>query len=243
MKPFDKILINEEEVIDLTLSSVEKGNGHLLTYFNQHCYNLWAEDEKYCHHINTKFQYYLDGIGIWFALKFFINKKIKKFNASELNEKLFTVFSERRLPIILIGGNFDETTIKNKPLFVVSYINGYEDVISIENVVQQISNSNCRLVIIGMGVPLQEKLAIEISSKIPELQIICVGNFLEYYFGTKPRVPKFLRNSGLEWLFRLLTEPKRLWKRYLLGIPIFIFHVCKEYFLIKSGKKSYEKHY
>ncbi len=243
MKPFDKILVAEMEIIDLALSSIEKGNELLLTYFNQHCYNIWTEDEKYSHHINTKFQYYLDGIGIWFALKFFINKKIKKFNASELNEKLFTFFSERRLPIILIGGNFGETTIKNKPLNVVSYINGYEDAISIENVVRQISNSNSKLIILGLGVPLQEKLAIEISSKIPELQIICVGNFLEFYFGTKHRAPEFLHNSGFEWLFRLFTEPKRLWNRYLLGIPIFIFRVCKEYFLLKSGKKSYEKHY
>ncbi len=243
MKPFDKILADEHEIIYLALSSIEKGNELLLTYFNQHCYNLWAEDEKYRYHINTKFQYYLDGIGIWFALKFFINKKIKKFNASELNEKLFTVFTERQVPLVLIGGNFNETMIKNKPLNVVSYINGYEDAISIENVVQQISNSNSKLIILGLGVPLQEKLAVEIAFRIPNLQIICIGNFLEYYFGTKSRAPKLLRNSGLEWLFRLFTEPKRLWKRYLLGIPIFIFRVCKEYFLIKSGKKRYEKHY
>ncbi len=243
MKPFDKILINEEEVIDLTLSSVEKGSEFLLTYFNQHCYNRWTEDEKYREHINTKFQYYLDGIGIWLVLKLFNISTVKKFNASELNEKLFTIISERQVPLILIGGNFNEKMIKNKPLNVVSYINGYEDVSNIENVIQQISNSNSKLVILGLGVPLQEKLAVEISSKISGLQIICVGNFLEFYFGIKPRAPNFLRNSGLEWLFRLLIEPKRLWKRYLIGIPIFISRICKEYFLIKSRKKSYEKHH
>lgn len=241
MKPFDKILLDEQKIIDLALSSIEKGNELLLTYFNQHCYNSWTEDEKYRNHINTKFKYYLDGIGIWLALRLLNVNNIKKFNASELNEKLFTVFSEQQLPLILIGGNFNETIIKNKPMKVVLYLNGYKDVSNIENVIQQISNSNSKLVILGLGVPLQEKLAVEISSKISGLQIICVGNFLEYYFGIKPRAPEFLHNSGLEWLFRLLTEPKRLWRRYLIGIPIFIFRVFKEYFLIKSGKKSYEK--
>lgn len=242
MKPFDKILVDERKIIDLTLSSIEKGNELLLTYFNQHCYNRWTEDEKYREYINTKFRYYLDGIGIWLTLKLFNKRTTKNINA-KLLDKLFIVIAKQRLPLIIIGGSFNETIIKNKPLKVVSYINGYKDVINIENVIQQISNSNTKLIIIGMGVPLQEKLAVEISSKIFGLQIICVGNFLEFYFGIKPRAPKLLRNSGFEWLFRLLTEPKRLWKRYLLGIPIFIFRVFKEYLLIKSGKKRYEKHY
>jgi N-acetylglucosaminyldiphosphoundecaprenol N-acetyl-beta-D-mannosaminyltransferase len=76
-----------------------------------------------------------------------------------------------------------------------------------------------------MGVPLQEKIAFELSKRINGLQIICVGNFLEFYFGTIKRAPKFLHNSGFEWIFRLLTEPRRLWKRYLIGIPVFIARI------------------
>jgi exopolysaccharide biosynthesis WecB/TagA/CpsF family protein len=84
-----------------------------------------------------------------------------------------------------------------------------------------------------MGVPKQELFAEQLIRTSNERVIICVGNFLEFYFGTKKRAPYFLQKIGFEWMFRLLSEPKRLWRRYLLGIPLFIYRVIK----IKLGIK------
>ena len=78
-----------------------------------------------------------------------------------------------------------------------------------------------------MGVPQQELFA-EKLLRIPDSKVvICVGNFLEFYFGTKKRAPVFIQKIGMEWLFRLITEPGRLWNRYLIGIPLFIFRILK----------------
>ncbi|MCH7517195.1 MAG: WecB/TagA/CpsF family glycosyltransferase [Bacteroidetes bacterium] len=90
-----------------------------------------------------------------------------------------------------------------------------------------INSSSCKVIIIGMGVPRQELLAFNISKRAKVILIICVGNFLEFYFGTKKRIPKIFRNTGVEWLYRLISEPRRLWKRYLVGIPIFLFRILK----------------
>jgi exopolysaccharide biosynthesis WecB/TagA/CpsF family protein len=66
--------------------------------------------------------------------------------------------------------------------------------------------------------------------------IICVGNFFEYYFGTKSRAPVVFRKAGFEWAFRMASEPGRLWSRYLIGIPKFIYRA----FRIKlSSKKEF----
>ena len=58
--------------------------------------------------------------------------------------------------------------------------------------------------------------------------MIGVGAAFDYLAGTKPRRPEFLRHVGLEWLFRLAVEPKRLWRRYLVGNSTFVYLVVRE---------------
>jgi len=93
--------------------------------------------------------------------------------------------------------------------------------------IRKINESCADVILIGMGVPKQELLAYELSEKVKVDLIICVGNFFEFYFDTKKRAPELLRNSGFEWVFRILIEPKRLWKRYLIGIPLFLYRIYK----------------
>lgn len=222
---FENLLVNKLEVIDLVLTLIESRKELLLTYFNQHSFNIWYENNNFRNILEHKFIYYLDGFGIWFAVKLFRKRKIKRFNASEVNDELFNEFTQKQIPLIIIGGIFTQATFSNKQLNIELYINGYEDLTDFENILIKISKSKSKVIIIGVGVPLQEELAFNISQRISNLQIICVGNFLEFYFGTIKRAPKTLHNSGFEWLYRLMSEPKRLWKRYLYGIPLFVFRV------------------
>lgn len=83
------------------------------------------------------------------------------------------------------------------------------------------------VVIIAMGVPKQEIFAYKLSALINVKLILCVGGFLEFYFRTKKRAPKFFRRIGIEWFYRMIRDPTRLWKRYLIGIPVFLFNVFK----------------
>ena len=78
-----------------------------------------------------------------------------------------------------------------------------------------------------MGVPRQELFADKLSEMLPNKVIICVGIFFEYYFGTTRRAPEIFQKIGMEWMFRLLYEPRRLWSRYVIGIPKFIFGILK----------------
>lgn len=222
---FDKIITHPKDVIENVLSSIESGNDLLLTYFNQHCFNVYWEDKNYKKNINDNFTVYLDGYGLYFVLKYIFYKKSEKFNASEINSELLKYLIKSKKKVIIIGGRFTDEIINTNALKVEHYFNGYEDTENIDQMIEIIKSLKPKIIIIGMGVPLQEKIAFELSKRISGLQIICVGNFLEFYFGTIKRAPKFLHNSGFEWIFRLLTEPRRLWKRYLIGIPVFIFRV------------------
>jgi len=231
MMIFNKIIKNEIELKDIIKRSFNQNSNLLLTYFNQNCYNHYISHSNYNELIDKRFTVYLDGIGIYFALKYLGYELVEKFNASDFNFNLFELFAAESKRIFLIGGDFSEKNIFKKTktdcINVVGYSSGFFEYRDYDNLVKSIRSTAPNVVIIGMGVPKQEFLAVELSKSITVDEIICVGNFLEFYFGTKPRIPKLLRNLGIEWLFRLISEPKKLWKRYLLGIPKFIANIIR----------------
>jgi len=76
---------------------------------------------------------------------------------------------------------------------------------------------------IGIGSPNQVFLANKLRAAFPKATIFCVGAALDLFTGVKPMAPVLLQCLGFEWLFRLIVEPRRLWRRYLIDIPRFLF--------------------
>ena len=83
------------------------------------------------------------------------------------------------------------------------------------------------LVLVGMGVPNQESWLEENWPNLAPRVYWCVGALFEYYSGQRARAPRWLRRIGLEWAFRLVLEPQRLWRRYILGNTLFTLRVLK----------------
>ena len=79
-----------------------------------------------------------------------------------------------------------------------------------------------------MGNPRQEKWALANLDKLEVSVIIGVGALFKYLSGEVKRAPKWMLKHNMEWVFRLVTEPKRLWKRYIIGNPKFIWRVLRE---------------
>jgi len=88
-------------------------------------------------------------------------------------------------------------------------------------IVDQILKSGVRILFLGLGCPKQEIWMAEHKGKIPAV-MVGVGAAFDFHAGVKPQSPPFLQKLGLEWLFRLFHEPRRLWKRYLYNNPRFI---------------------
>jgi len=86
---------------------------------------------------------------------------------------------------------------------------------------QEIIQSKVRLLFVGLGCPRQEKWIDAQRGCIPAV-MIGVGAAFDFHAGIKRQAPPWMQKMGLEWLFRLFTEPRRLWKRYLYHIPRFI---------------------
>ena len=84
------------------------------------------------------------------------------------------------------------------------------------------------VIFVGMTAPKQEIWAYRHKNQINATHICCIGAVFDFYAGTVKRAPNWMIKMGLEWLFRLLKEPRRLWKRYLIGNIRFVYFIFKE---------------
>lgn len=97
-----------------------------------------------------------------------------------------------------------------------------------ERVLEHISEHRPDLLLVGMGTPLQEAWVDQNLDRIDASVVWTVGALFDYVSGRVPRAPYWLADNGLEWIYRLAVEPRRMWRRYLLGNPAFLHRVVEE---------------
>ena len=119
-------------------------------------------------------------------------------------------------------------------LEIVTYSPPYKPEFSDEDnaaIIKAINDADPDLLWIGMTAPKQEKWT---YSHWSELNIHChvgtVGAVFDFFAGTYQRAPQWWQDHSLEWLYRLIKEPKRMWRRYVLGNPLFLYNIAKERF-------------
>jgi len=105
-----------------------------------------------------------------------------------------------------------------------------------EQVVRDIIASGARVLFVGIGCPKQERWMATHKDRLP-MPLLGVGAAFDFIAGVKPQAPGWMQQAGLEWLFRLMTEPKRLWRRYLYHNPRFLFKLA----LQLAGLKKYNQ--
>ena len=99
-----------------------------------------------------------------------------------------------------------------------------------ESVVDRINRLRPNILIVGFGMPLQERWLMDNWDRIQADIGLTGGAVFDYVSGEVPRTSSWMTDHGLEWLGRLIIEPRRLWRRYLIGNPLFIWRVMKQRF-------------
>jgi N-acetylglucosaminyldiphosphoundecaprenol N-acetyl-beta-D-mannosaminyltransferase len=99
-----------------------------------------------------------------------------------------------------------------------------------ESIIQEINALKPNILIVAFGMPLQERWLMENWDRVSANIALTGGAVFDYASGTLQRAPRWMIDNGLEWMGRLFIEPHRLWKRYLLGNPIFLWRVVKQRF-------------
>lgn len=222
----------------------------LINTINAHSFNVAQKDElfanalkngdylipdgasiiKACKYIKAKSQP-KERIAGWDLFVFEMNQLEKKSKIRGLNDKkkkvMFMGSSEQVLELIK-----DQAAEEYPNLDVVTYSPPYKPEFFEEDnaaIIKAINDANPDLLWIGMTAPKQEKWTYQ---HWDELDIHChvgtIGAVFDFYAGTAKRAPKWWQEHSLEWLYRLIKEPKRMWRRYIIGNPLFLWNISKE---------------
>ncbi|MDA0171508.1 WecB/TagA/CpsF family glycosyltransferase [Solirubrobacter taibaiensis] len=105
-----------------------------------------------------------------------------------------------------------------------------------EHVAQDIDRSGADVVWVGIGVPKQEKWMARMRPRLQAPVLIGVGAAFDFHAGLVPQAPPRMQRWGLEWLFRFVQEPRRLWKRYARYNPLFVFGFTRQYLRHRTGR-------
>lgn len=104
------------------------------------------------------------------------------------------------------------------------------------DIISNINASKAKFVWVGLGCPKQERWMLDNKSNLPGKILIGVGAAFDFHVGTIKRAPNWMRHNGLEWLYRLLSEPRRLWRRYLIDAPRFVWLSAKQVMAAQATK-------
>ena len=121
--------------------------------------------------------------------------------------------------------NINEKTGRNMVVGCYSPPFGFEkNMEECDFIISEIKNSGANVLAVGLGAPKQEKWIFKYKQRLPGVDIfMAIGATIDFEADNIRRAPKFFRKNGLEWFYRLVSEPKRLWRRYLVeDLPIFL---------------------
>ena len=222
------------------LSSLPDGK-LLINTINAHSYNTALKDSLFAEALTKGDVLIPDGASVvmacrWLKAKSQPTERIAGWDLfvhemDRLNRKGGTCFfmgsSEKVLELIRKRAAVDYPNIK-----VETYSPPYKPEFSEEDnkgIIEAINKANPDLLWIGMTAPKQEKWT---YTHWKELDIHChvgtIGAVFDFFAGTVERAPLWWQEHGLEWLYRLLKEPKRMWRRYIIGNTLFLKNVVKE---------------
>ncbi len=97
-----------------------------------------------------------------------------------------------------------------------------------QRILDRIKASGARFIWVGLGCPKQELWLARLKTRLPPAVYCAVGAAFAFHAGRVRQAPLWMQSAGLEWAFRFATEPRRLWKRYLLYNALFIYYLLRE---------------
>ncbi len=204
-----------------------------IAFINAHCMNIAYKDSQYTailrEHADAVWP---DGIGIKMAGKLLGFDVPDNVNGTDL----FPMICQKKYSIFMLGAapGVAQQAIENasaqfpNPNFIGASHGYFSEEYTEEMAIEQINAAKPDILLVGLGVPRQEKWIVEHRDALNCGAAIAVGGLLDFISGRIPRAPLWMRKHGMEWCYRLYQEPVRLFKRYVIGNPLFLMRVLIE---------------
>lgn len=236
--------LTREQLFSSILAFALSPDKQIIAHVNIKAINLAYRLPWYRDFLNKADLVFCDGVGVALGAKI-LGYSIQlqhRMTCPDWIERLAFVCEQNDISLFLLAGqpgvaqNAIRELLKIAPQLNVASHHGFFAKQGDENqrVIEKINQFHPGILYVGMGMPLQEKWIIENADKLNARLIMPLGACLDFYVGEVARAPRWMTDHGFEWLGRLLIEPHRLWKRYLIGNPLFIWRVLKQRFGLLS---------
>ena len=206
----------------------------LISYLNAATFNLAYEDPDHARRLEAFDCVYADGQAVVWGARARRIPIPERVNAGDFTQEMMQALAADGRRVALIGGRAGEAERAAERfrgwaprLQIVLARDGYFPEQEAGAIAAQIDRADPDLVLLGMGAPRQEQWACRWAGQGRPRVWWCVGALFEYYAGARRRAPRWVRRIGMEWAFRLMLEPCRLWQRYLIGNPLFILRLLR----------------
>jgi N-acetylglucosaminyldiphosphoundecaprenol N-acetyl-beta-D-mannosaminyltransferase len=203
-----------------------------LHFVNAHCINVSANDEGYRRILQSSDAVYADGSGIRKAGRIMGVQIADNVNGTDMFPLLCRRMQDEQKRIYLLGAApgtaekvRDWVGQEIGPGVIAGVHDGFFEETELDAVLAHIQHSGADLLLVALGVPRQELWIRSVRDRLPVAAAMGVGGLFDFYSGNIPRAPRWLRAIGFEWVWRLIQEPRRMWKRYLIGNLVFLRRV------------------
>ena len=227
-----------KESLDIVKNWAEKRQAAYVCFANVHMTIEAYKDKLFLDHVQNADLVLADGKPIAVACKILHHKKQERIAGMDFMPRLLEFANEKRMRVFFYGSTPEVLkAIKQKinqfyPTIIhAGYISpsfGEQKVEELEKDIEQINNSGAQIVFISLGCPRQEKWMAANSKKINAV-LLGVGAAFPVMAGVHKRAPGWMQRLALEWFYRLLQQPSRLFKRYLFTNSMFLYLLTREW--------------
>lgn len=211
---------------------IAQGRAQVGYYVNAHSVNTLSSDPEFKSCLNRADALFADGSGMRLAAKSKGINLVANLNGTDMLPNICKTSTKNGQSLFFLGGKpgvakkaGKKLTKKYGSLRIAGTHHGYfdfqDEATSLE-MVEQINQSGADVVLVGFGSPFQELWCEKYAGELECKTVLAVGGLFDYYSGSIPRAPLFMREVGLEWIWRLIQEPKAKFGRYVVGTPQFL---------------------
>lgn len=222
-----------DEALTAITEAVVTKSPKKIAFVNADCINISAKNRNYRTRLQAMDMVLVDGIGMRIAGKVLGQVIQENVNGTDLFPQLCARLNVLGSKLFLLGAkpgvaeSVGQWVSSNYPhVEVVGTRHGYFSPSEEADVLEEIRKSNADVLLVAFGVPLQEDWIVQNMPQLGVSVAMGVGGLFDFYSGRIPRAPRVFRAYGLEWVYRLMQEPARMWRRYVIGNPLFLARMC-----------------
>ncbi len=223
------------EALDWIEQRVLRQQKALVAFVNPACLNTAYTDEAYRQVLQHAERVLPDGIGISIGTRLLDQSLLANVNGTDLFPRLCERAANGGYSLFLLGGlagvaeKAAAAMQERYPKLLIAGVHqGYFTDDQEADIIDIINRSEAAILLVGFGAPKQELWLARCRDQLAPTVYMGIGGLFDYYSGRIPRAPLWLREIGLEWAWRLVQEPGRMWRRYLIGNPLFLYRVWRQ---------------